>query len=103
MTWPRRQLAAPDPITTGLYAVRRGTPQAVVAGDRMRGHPCLACGYPVGADLAITAAITHYIPDLGPAGDLPTTAWLIHAKHRGLSTREIHDLAQWRLATGPPH
>ena len=97
----RRRQADPVAITTGLYAVRRSTPQLVQAGDRMRGVPCLGCGFPIGGTPAITVGLTHYIPDRFPAGDLPVTAWLMHAHHGGVSTREIHDLAQWRLGTAP--
>jgi hypothetical protein len=91
----------PEPIATGLYAVRRSTPQLVTAGDRMRGVPCLACGFPIGGTPAVTVGLTHYLPDRSPAGDLPSTAWLLHAHHGGISTREIHDLTQWRLGTIP--
>lgn len=86
-------------IITGLYAVRWSTPQLVTPGDAMRAAPCLACGHAIGGEAALTACLTHYVPPGPGAGDLPSTAWLLHASHRGISTRAVHDLAQWRLGT----
>jgi hypothetical protein len=93
---------APEPIATGLWGVRYSTPQPLAAGDRMRGTPCLVCGEAIGGQLAITVGITYYLPDTSRAGHLPSSAWLAHAHHRGLTPRKIHDLAEWRLGINRP-
>ena len=102
MIWARQASKPPPPYQSGLYAVRRGTPNTVAPGDRLAATPCLICGWAIGQAPAVTVAITHYVPGASAAGDLPTSGWLIHAEHHGVSTRALHDLAQWRLATESP-
>lgn len=98
----RRQEQPRPAIITGLYGVRRGHPQPMTPGDQLAGTPCLVCGYAIGRADSITVAITHYVPGASTAGDLPTSGWLIHAAHHGVTTQALHDLAQWRLATAEP-
>lgn len=92
----------PDPIHTGLWGVRWSTPQPMAAGDRIRGVPCLVCGEAIGGHPAVTVGITFYLPDTSPAGNLPCSAWLVHASHPRMTPRKIHDLAAWRLGTSTP-
>lgn len=97
----RRQGPGGEPIATGLYAVRYGQAQPMAAGDRMRGTPCLVCGFAIGGRRAVTVVITHYMPGRAPAGSLPCSSWLIHDHHPRPDIRLIHDLAEWRLGTHP--
>ena len=100
MTWPRKRPPGTQAITAGLYAVRRGRPQLVAPGDALRALPCLACGWAIGGGPAVTVTITHYSAEGTPPGLLPSSSWLVHTHHHGLTTRALHDLAQWHLATG---
>lgn len=95
----RDPVPAPAQLASGGLAVRLSSPRAVAAGDRLRRLSCLVCSDAIGPGPAMTVVITYYNADAAAAGGLPSTSWLIHARHRDTPRRELHALAEWRLGT----